>query len=78
MVGECWVTFFIYLVVIIDEIFGVVAVGVVSECAKSGMAVSVIVFAAACWRTADTLTSDTRTLGDILSAGVAVAGRLDK
>ena len=78
VVGECWVTFFIYLVVIIDEIFGVVAVGRVSECAKSGMAVSVIVFAAACWRTADTFTSNIRTRGDVLFAGVAVAGRLDK
>ena len=47
VVGERGITFFIYLVVIIDEIFGVVAVGVL-ECAKSGMVVvSVIVFAAA-------------------------------
>ena len=66
VVGERGITFFIYLVVIIDDIFGVVAVGVVSECAKSGMAVSVIVFAAACRRTADTFAIDTRTFGDIL------------
>ena len=84
MVGERGITFFIYLVVIIDEIFGVVAVGVVSECAISGMAVSVIVFAAACWRTADTFTGNIRTRGDVLSAGVAVAvavavaGKVDK
>ena len=77
VVGECGITFFIYLVVIIDEIFRVVAVGVF-ECAKSGMVVSVIVFAAACWRTADTFTGNIRTRGDVLSAGVAVSGRTDK
>ena len=70
MVGECWVTFFIYLVVIIDEIFGVVAVGGVFECAKSGVAVSVILFAAACWRTADTFASNFRASGNVFS-GVA-------
>jgi hypothetical protein len=50
MVGECRVTFLMYLVVILDEIFGVVAgaFGGVSECAKSGVRVSVIVFATAC------------------------------
>ncbi len=47
VVGERGITFFIYLVVIIDEILGVVAVGGVSECAKSGMVVSVVVFTAA-------------------------------
>ena len=58
MVGECWFTFFIYLIVIIDEILGVVVVGRVLECAKSGVSVSVIVFDAACWRTAHTFASN--------------------
>ena len=66
VVGECWVTFFIYLLVVIDEILGVVAVIGGSEYAKSGGRVSVVVFTAACCRTADTLTTDMRTLGDIL------------
>ena len=78
VIGECWVTFFIYLVVIIDEIFGVVAAVGVLECAKSDVAISIIVFAAACWRTTDTFTSNIRTRGDVLSAGVAVSGRTDK
>ena len=50
VVGECRFTFFIYLVVILDEIFRVVAgafVGVL-KCAKSGVRISVIVFATAC------------------------------
>ncbi len=50
MVGECRFTFFVYLVVILDEIFGVVAgafVGVL-KCAKSSVRISVIVFATAC------------------------------
>ncbi len=66
VVGECWFTFFIYLIVIIDEILGVVAVGRVLECAKSGVSVSVIVFAAACWRTAHTFASNFCTCGDAL------------
>ena len=79
--GECgvvWergVTFFIYLIVIIDEIFGVVAVGCVSECAKSGVYISVIVFAAAYRRTTNAFASDFRTCSDIL---FAILGCLDK
>ena len=75
VVGECWVTFFIYLLVVVDEIFGVVAVIGGSEYAKSGGRVSVVVFAAACCRTADTLTTDMRTLGDIL---LDIFGGLDE
>ena len=66
VVWECWVTFFIYLLIVIDEILGVVAVGGGSECAKSGGRVSVVVFTAACRRTADTFTTDMRARGDAL------------
>ena len=75
VVWECWVTFFIYLLVIVDEILGVVAIGGVLECSKSGMAVSVVVFAAACCRTADTFTTDMRTCGDAL---ICLTRGLDK
>ena len=65
VVGERGVTFFIYLIVIVDEIFGVVALADgVSECAKSGMRISVIVFAAACRRTTNAFASDFRTSGN--------------
>ena len=66
VVWECWVTFFIYLLIVIDEILGVVVVGRVLECAKCGVSVSVIVFAAACWRTAHTFASNFCTCGDAL------------
>ena len=77
VVWECGVTFFIYLIVIIDEIFGVVALGGgVSECTKSGVVcISVIVFAAAYRRTTNAFASDFRTCSDIL---FAIAGCLDK
>ena len=75
MIGECGFTFFIYLLEIADEIFGVVAVGGVSKCAKSGVRICVIVFAAACWRTTDTFASDIRTGGDALGG---FFGGLDK
>ena len=65
VVGECWVTFFIYLLVVVDEIFGVVAVGGVSEYAKSSMCISVVVFATACGRTADTFAIDIRTSSNV-------------
>ena len=75
VVGECWVTFFIYLLVVVDEIFGVVAVIGGSEYAKSGGRVSVVVFTAACCRTADTFATDMRTFGDI---STGIAGGLDE
>ena len=66
MVGERGVTFFVYLLVVVDEILGIVAVAGVSEYAKSSGRISVVVFTAACRRTANTFAIDTRTLGDIL------------
>ena len=66
MVGERGVTFFVYLLVVVDEILGIVAVAGVSEYAKSGGRISVVVFTAACRRTANTFAIDMRTLGDIL------------
>ena len=75
VVGERGVTFFVYLLVVVDEILGVVAVGGVLECAKSGAAVSVVVFTTACRRTADTFATDMRACSDIL---ICLTRGLDK
>lgn len=75
VVGERCVTFFIYLIVIIDKIFGVIATGCVLECTKSGVCISVIVFAAAYRRTTNAFASDFRACGDVL---FAILGCLDK
>ena len=66
VVGKRGLTFFVYLLVVVDEILGVVAVGGVSECAKSGGCICVVVFTAACWRTKDAFVTNTRTRGDAL------------
>ena len=67
VVAERGVTFFIYLSEIVDEILGIVAVGSVLERAKSGVCISIVVFTAACWRTADTFATNMRACGDMLS-----------
>ena len=67
VVAECGITFFIYLSEVVDEILSVVAVGSVLERAKSGVRISIVVFTAACWRTADTFATNIRACGDILS-----------
>ena len=58
VVGKGCDVLFVYLVEIASEIFevdvGAWIGGGVLKCAKSGVSVSVIVFAAACWRTKDT------------------------
>ena len=66
VVGERGLTFFVYLLVVVDEILGVVAIGGVLECAKSGGCICVVVFTAACWRTKDAFVTNTRTRGDAL------------
>ena len=58
VVGKGCDVLFVYLVEIASEIFevdvGAWIGGGVLKCAKSDVSVSVIVFAAACWRTKDT------------------------
>lgn len=71
VVGERGLTFFIYLLIIVDEILGVVAVGGVLECAKSGVCICVVVFTAACWRTTNAFTADMCARGDALIFMVA-------
>ena len=61
VVGESCDVLFVYLVEVAGKIFevgagvGVGWIGCVLKCAKSGVSVSVVVFAAACRRTKDTL-----------------------
>ena len=66
VVWECGVTFFIYLGEVLDELLGVVGGGWVLEYTKSGVCISIVVFTAACRRTANTFAINAGAFSDIL------------
>ena len=67
VVWECGVTFFIYLFEVFDEMMGAVGGGGgIFEYAKSVVRIHIVVFTAACRRTANTFAIDTRTCSDVL------------
>jgi hypothetical protein len=67
VVWECGVTFFIYLFEVFDEMLGVVGGGGgIFEYAKSVVRINIVVFTAACRRTANTFAINAGAFSDIL------------